>query len=60
MRHTYATLQLINGTNINTVSSILGHSSVWTTYDDYAHILPEMQKIAADNQFNIMQKKHLK
>jgi integrase len=57
MRHTFATLQLLAGTDIKTVSSILGHSSVWFTYDTYSHVLPEMQKAAADNQANIMKKK---
>lgn len=57
MRHTFATLQLLAGTDIKTVSAILGHSSVWFTYDTYSHVLPEMQKIAAENQLNIMKKK---
>jgi integrase len=57
MRHTFATLQLLSGTDIKTVSAILGHSSVWFTYDTYSHILPEMQKKAAENQLNIMKKK---
>ncbi|GGK20945.1 hypothetical protein GCM10010965_12550 [Caldalkalibacillus thermarum] len=57
MRHTWATLQLMTGTDIKTVSSILGHSSVWFTYDTYAHVLPEMQKLAVENQLQIIQRK---
>ena len=46
-RHTYATLQLTNGTNIYTVSKMLGHTKVTTT-QIYAKIVDEKKEQAAD------------
>ena len=42
LRHTHATLLLLNGINIKAVSVRLGHSSVKITLDTYGHFLPEM------------------
>lgn len=42
LRHTHATLLLLNGINIKAVSVRLGHSSVKITLDTYCHFLPEM------------------
>ena len=46
-RHTYATLQLTNGTDIYTVSKMLGHTKV-TTIQIYAKIVDEKKEQAAD------------
>ena len=46
MRHTFATLMLKNRADLNTVSKMLGHSSVKVTLDVYGHIVPGMQKEA--------------
>lgn len=46
-RHTYATLQLSAGTDIFTVSKMLGHKSVKTT-QIYLHILDQKKRDASD------------
>jgi site-specific recombinase XerD len=40
-RHTYATRLLRNGTPIEVVSTLLGHSSISTTVDTYGHLSVE-------------------
>jgi len=46
-RHTFATLQLSEGTDIYTVSKMLGHKSVQTT-QVYAKVVEESKRKAAD------------
>lgn len=45
-RHSYATRLLEMGVDIKTVSALLGHSSVQTTLNCYAHSTPEHQRQA--------------
>jgi integrase len=47
LRHTAATLMLSADVNVKIVSERLGHASIQLTLDTYSHILPSMQKIAA-------------
>jgi site-specific recombinase XerD len=46
-RHTYATLQLSLGTDIYTVSKLLGHKDIKTT-QIYAKVIDQLKRTAAD------------
>ena len=48
LRHSCATLLLAAGENPKVVSERLGHASVALTLDIYSHVLPSMQKQAAE------------
>lgn len=48
LRHTQATLLLKNGEDILTVFQRLGHTKVSTALDVYGHVLPGVDKEAAD------------
>jgi integrase len=47
LRHTAATLMLLNDVNVKVVSERLGHASIQLTLDTYSHVLPSMQRTAA-------------
>jgi len=46
LRHTFASLMLLNGVAPKIISEALGHASVAFTMDVYSHILPGMQEEA--------------
>jgi integrase len=46
LRHSFASLMLLNGVAPKAISEALGHSSVAFTMDVYSHILPDVQKEA--------------
>jgi integrase len=48
LRHTCATLLLLADVPAKVVSERLGHASVTLTLDTYSHVLPTMQRRAAD------------
>lgn len=48
LRHTHATQLLRQGVHPKVVSERLGHASVSITLDLYSHVLPGMQKEAAE------------
>jgi len=48
LRHTHATLMLKAGVQMKIVSDRLGHSSIKTTMDKYAHLLPSMDSDAVE------------
>ena len=48
LRHTCATLLLAAGVHPKVVSERLGHAGITLTLDTYAHVLPGMQRKAAD------------
>lgn len=57
LRHTNATLLLNEGTDIATVSKMLGHNNVTTTQNIYVHSIPEAQVRAADTLGDKLSKK---
>jgi integrase len=48
-RHTHATLLLKQGQHAKIVSERLGHANIAITLDTYSHVLPNMQRDAADD-----------
>lgn len=48
LRHTHATLLLQAGTPVKVVSERLGHANAMITLTVYAHVMPGMQRQAAD------------
>lgn len=54
LRHTHATLLLMAGVNIKVVSERLGHKDVTTTLKIYSHVLPSMQKGAAEKMDTLL------
>lgn len=48
LRHTYATLRISKGDNIQDVSNQLGHHSVKLTLDVYSHWIPGKKKVEVD------------
>ncbi|PWI56668.1 site-specific integrase [Sulfoacidibacillus thermotolerans] len=47
LRHTHASLLLLQGVHPKVVSERLGHSKISTTLDTYSHVLPGMQEQVA-------------
>jgi integrase len=53
LRHTAATLMLSGGIHPKVVQEMLGHSQISLTLDTYSHIVPSLQKEAAE-KINIL------
>ncbi len=47
VRHTWASLALLEGVNPKVVSERLGHGTVSFTLDVYSHVMPGLQEDAA-------------
>jgi integrase len=54
LRHTYATLALHAGMHPVVLAERLGHSSVATTMDLYAHVTPTISRQGADIEANTL------
>ncbi|WP_134686488.1 site-specific integrase [Brevibacillus migulae] len=54
LRHTHASLMLLMGENVKVVSERLGHANSRITLDTYSHLLPNMQRDAAQNFDKLM------
>ncbi len=49
LRHSHATILLRQGVAAKIVSERLGHASIGITLDTYSHVLPGMQREAAES-----------
>ena len=56
LRHTAATLLLSMGVHPKVVQEMLGHTHISTTMDVYSHVLPSMQKEAAEKMEALLRK----
>jgi integrase len=54
LRHTAATLLLIQGVHPRVVMELLGHSQIAITMNTYSHVVPALQKDAADQMEAIL------
>ena len=54
LRHTNATLLLLSGTDMKTISGRLGHTDIKITMNKYSHVLEEMDRKASENLSNIL------
>ena len=54
LRHAFATLTLKNGTSINEVSALLGHSSPLITLSTYAHVIEGVAREAVNVLANVL------
>jgi integrase len=48
LRHSHATIMLLNGTHAKIVAERLGHADIRMTLNTYSHVLPGMQQQAVD------------
>jgi integrase len=55
LRHSCATLLLVQGTPIRVVMDLLGHSQISLTANTYSHVLPELRREAAERMEAVLQ-----
>lgn len=54
LRHTCATLLLVQGVDPRVIMDLLGHSQISTTMDIYAHVMPDLRKEAANKMDEVL------
>lgn len=54
LRHTFASMLFANGTDIKTISTLLGHASVKITMDTYVHLIQDTGKQAVNQLDEIL------
>jgi len=54
LRHTAASLLLAQGVNPRTIMETLGHSQISLTLNTYSHVMPAMQRDAADRMDEVL------
>jgi integrase len=56
LRHTCATLLLVQGVHLRVVMEILGHSQISLTMNTYSHVVPTLQQDAARRMDEVLSK----
>lgn len=54
LRHSCATLLLVQGVSPRVVMDILGHSEIAMTMNTYSHVVPELQRDAAERMESVL------
>lgn len=57
LRHSCATLLLVQGVSPRVVMDILGHSEIAMTMDTYSHVVPELQRDAANRMEDVLMRR---
>lgn len=57
LRHSCATLLLVQGVSPRVVMDVLGHSQIGLTMNTYSHVIPELRREAADRMDHLLQDK---
>jgi integrase len=55
LRHSCATLLLVQGVSPRVVMEVLGHSEIALTMNAYSHVVPELQREAAQEMHAILE-----
>ena len=55
LRHSCATLLLVQGVSPRVVMEVLGHSDVGMTLNTYSHVVPQLRREAADRMDEILE-----
>lgn len=56
LRHSCATLLLVQGVSPRVVMEVLGHSEIALTMNAYSHVVPELQRDAAKRMQAILER----
>lgn len=56
LRHSCATLLLVQGVSPRVVMEVLGHSEIALTMNAYSHVVPELQRDAAQRMQAILER----
>ena len=56
LRHTAASLLLAQGVGLRTIMETLGHSQISLTMNTYAHVIPALQREAADSMDEVLRR----
>jgi integrase len=54
LRHTAASLLLAEGTHPRVVMELLGHSTIALTMNTYSHVIPALEREAADRMNRLL------